>query len=184
MTQSTQPLPTLGSPNSTEDSKVRSLLSEIQGIVNGNIDASNLAAAAITSAKFAPTIGLTTTLINSSFTNAYVDVNTTTFTPAVAGRSVFIACAMVQVNENTTTTGYADLKLVVDGVDQSYVVSTFETNSGTLTPSIPYTLVGVWIPTLTVGSHTVKTQAQTRSSGSAVTASISNAWLLRLELGS
>lgn len=184
MTQSTQPLPTLGLPNATEDSKVRSLLSEIQGIVNGGIDASNLAAAAITSAKFAPTIGLTTALVNSSFTNAYVDVNTTTFTPAVAGRSLFIACAMVQVAEVTTTTGYADMKLVVDGVDQSYVVSTFETNSGTNVPVIPYTLVGVWVPTLTAGAHTVKTQMQTRSSGSAVSAGVTNAWLLRLELGS
>lgn len=38
-----QPLPTIGQPNSTEDSKVRSALSELQTILGGNIDATNLA---------------------------------------------------------------------------------------------------------------------------------------------
>jgi hypothetical protein len=42
MTLSSQPLPALGQPNSTEDSKIRSLLSELQGIVNGGIDSSNI----------------------------------------------------------------------------------------------------------------------------------------------
>jgi hypothetical protein len=54
MTLSTQPLPSIGAPNSTEDAKIRSLLSEIQGIVNGGIDTSNLAAAAgVTEAQLA-----------------------------------------------------------------------------------------------------------------------------------
>lgn len=54
MTLSSQPLPTIGQPNSTEDSKVRSVLSELQGIVNGNLDTSNIAASAgITDAQLA-----------------------------------------------------------------------------------------------------------------------------------
>ncbi|UTI65603.1 hypothetical protein NBH00_05180 [Paraconexibacter antarcticus] len=42
MTLSTQPLPTLGASNSTEDPKVRSLLSELQNILNGGLDGTNL----------------------------------------------------------------------------------------------------------------------------------------------
>lgn len=54
MTLSSQPLPSIGAANSTEDPKIRSLLSELQGILNGNIDASNLAVAAgVTEAQLA-----------------------------------------------------------------------------------------------------------------------------------
>ena len=54
MTLSTQPLPSIGAANATEDPKVRSLLSELQGIVNGGIDSTNLAAAAgVTEAQLA-----------------------------------------------------------------------------------------------------------------------------------
>lgn len=42
MTAPVQALPSIGSPNSTEDVKVRSCLSEIQTIINGNIDAANV----------------------------------------------------------------------------------------------------------------------------------------------
>jgi hypothetical protein len=47
MTQSTQPLPTIGGSNSTEDPKVRSLLAELQGILNGQVDGSNLTGGAL-----------------------------------------------------------------------------------------------------------------------------------------
>lgn len=56
MTLSTQPLPALGSPNSTEDPKIRSLLSEIQGIVNGNIDSSNVTDGSLVEADLAPAL--------------------------------------------------------------------------------------------------------------------------------
>jgi hypothetical protein len=42
-----QALPTVGQPNSTEDSKVRSCLSELQTILNGNVDPSNISSATV-----------------------------------------------------------------------------------------------------------------------------------------
>lgn len=54
MTIPTQPLPTVGQPNSTEDPKVRSALSELQTILTAGVDTTNLAAAAgITGAQVA-----------------------------------------------------------------------------------------------------------------------------------
>lgn len=59
MTLSSQPLPNLGSPNSTEDSKVRSLLSELQGIVNGGIDTANITNSSVGNGDLAsPTAGV------------------------------------------------------------------------------------------------------------------------------
>lgn len=46
-----QALPTIGQPNSTEDAKVRSALSELQTILTGNVDAANITNATITDAK-------------------------------------------------------------------------------------------------------------------------------------
>ena len=48
-----QSLPTIGQPNSTEDSKIRSCLSEMQTILTANITVSNLGSEAWTS--YAPT---------------------------------------------------------------------------------------------------------------------------------
>lgn len=42
MSQPSQPLPTLGQPNSTEDPKIRSALSELQTILISNVDETNL----------------------------------------------------------------------------------------------------------------------------------------------
>jgi hypothetical protein len=53
MTLSSQPLPTIGAANSTEDAKIRSLLSEIQGIINGGLDSSNITDATIAEADLA-----------------------------------------------------------------------------------------------------------------------------------
>lgn len=49
MTIPTQPLPTVGQPNSTEDPKVRSALSELQTILTAGIDSTNLTGGALTS---------------------------------------------------------------------------------------------------------------------------------------
>lgn len=57
MTLSSQPLPTIGAPNSTEDSKVRGLLAEIQGIINGALDSSNIASASIVNGDLASPVG-------------------------------------------------------------------------------------------------------------------------------
>lgn len=51
MSLPTQPLPTIGAANSTEDPKVRNALQELQTILGGNVDASNLAAGAVTASK-------------------------------------------------------------------------------------------------------------------------------------
>jgi hypothetical protein len=51
-----QPLPTVGQPNSTEDAKVRAALSEIQTILTANVDANNLAAGAVTQTKLATAV--------------------------------------------------------------------------------------------------------------------------------
>src|SRR5687768_5631815 len=49
-------LPTIGQPNSTEDTDVRNALLSIQTLVNGNLDSANLAAAGIPFSKFTPRI--------------------------------------------------------------------------------------------------------------------------------
>lgn len=47
MPESVAPLPILNQPNITEDPKILALLTEIQSILNGNVDASNLASSAV-----------------------------------------------------------------------------------------------------------------------------------------
>lgn len=182
MTVPSQALPSIGQLNSSEDPKVRNVLLELQTILNGGVDAANLAAAAATSAKLAPTIGLTNALVNSNSGGgtAYVDVNTMTFTPAVAGRSIFLAVVMASVAMVTGGTTTLNMKLVVDGADQAFIPSNLMTNSGTSTPSFAATVAGLWVPSLTAGAHTVKTQVQCATSGFA---SYMSAFLVRLELG-
>jgi hypothetical protein len=53
MTLSSQPLPNVNAPNATEDPKIRSLLSELQGIVNGGLDSSNITDGTIANADLA-----------------------------------------------------------------------------------------------------------------------------------
>lgn len=185
MTLSSQPLPTLGQPNATEDPKVRSLLSEIQGIVNGNIDASNLASTvlAVTSARLTPTVQLSTTIVNASLSTSLADTVSLTFTPAVAGRSIFIAYVNARYSTtNNSTPGGINTQLFVDGVALSGTLAA-RTTLGPSSANIdaPLSVVGFWVPTLTAASHTVKTLTQTVT-GTAGT--VDSAGLLRIELGS
>lgn len=90
-----QPLPTIGQPNSTEDAKVRSALSEAQTILTGNVDSSNLAPNAVTLAKIA----------DNSVTDAKLsNPNNAVWRPVFFATSVYSMAAMA-----LNTFYYADL---------------------------------------------------------------------------
>lgn len=60
-------LPNLDSLNATEDPKIRTALSSIQTVINGNLDSSNLASGAVTSTQIGtlPQVRVTNTIVQS-----------------------------------------------------------------------------------------------------------------------
>ena len=106
-----------------------------------------------------------------------------TFTPAVAGRSIFLAYVTARYSTtNNSTPGGINTQLFVDGVAQAGTLSA-RTTLGPSSANIDACLsvFGFWVPTLTAASHTVKTLTQTVT-GTAGT--VDSAGLLRIELGS
>lgn len=173
MTVPTQPLPTLGSANSTEDPKIRSVLSELQTILTAGVDATNLASAAVTSAKLAPTITSVTSMTGTDI-HTLATVVTATFTPAVAGRSLFIG--ILHGSLAAANPSGVRLRLTIDGVDDAYQPITAGSNG-----TNPFTVIGVWIKTLSNASHTSDLRADHLAGASSQATA---AQLIRLELGS
>lgn len=82
-------LPQVRSPHSTEDPKVRTALSNIKDLFNGNLDADNLAAGAVTATKVGDSLSAALGINNGSN----------------AGRDY----ATVATSQSTTSSAYADL---------------------------------------------------------------------------
>ena len=88
MTLPSQPLPTVGQPNSSEDPKVRSCISEIQTILSGNIGEENLSATLL---------GQIGTEKGASIINTSQGTNSTTFTTLSTPDRVTITVAATSI---------------------------------------------------------------------------------------
>lgn len=116
-----QSLPTVGQPNSTEDAKVRSALSELQTILTGNVDASNLAAGAVTFAKLGALGNSRIVAVGAGAgTLAGTVIATTSFTCSGAPVVVFGSAHLLDVN-NAARFDFT-LSLTYDGATTRKIV--------------------------------------------------------------
>ena len=98
MAAPTYNLPAVGAPHSTEDPKVRTALSDLKTLLNGNLDSENLADGAVTADKFADALaeqlGILTSTTNGRGYDAVATEETRTSTSygdlSTAGPSVSI----------------------------------------------------------------------------------------------
>ena len=191
-------IPVVGQPDSTEEPKIVTALQSIVSTINA-LDTDNIVAGAITTAlladsaatsrKLSPTISLATrdstgVAIGTSYTDI-TDV-TMTFTPAIAGRSIFIGMASGGMGNTGAATSAAtvEMQLAVDGVGEAFTPIVQWANSGGAVSALtqPFTLLGVWVPTLTAASHTAKLQA-IRAGTASSTTTVFSSFLARVELG-
>jgi hypothetical protein len=170
-----QPLPTIGQPNSTEDAKVRSALSELQSILTANVDAANLAAKAVTSPKWNPfvQVGANTTNISSANATFNTDVLTFTIAPTFNTRQLVLVTATAFIVAGQNEAVSANVGLKVDGVlqpftSQMYVQPvTFGSQSANAQASMSTSCnaFGLWLPTLSAGTHTLTVNVEGSSIG-------------------
>jgi hypothetical protein len=188
-----QPLPTIGQPNSTEDAKVRSALSELQTILTAGVDRTNLSGNALGSAGLKPSYTLSSDTTRSWTTSSTTTgmISPVTVTPTVATTSLVAVMTNVKV-----TNGGSDsasqmaatlvLQLMVDGSAQTYQ-PTFawqQKDSGGIFADSGM-IGGLWAVPLTAGSHTVGLQGvPTLSVGGGVVgfSLVTNTTMLRLDI--
>jgi hypothetical protein len=148
-----QPLPTIGQPNSTEDAKVRSALQELQTILTGGLVSANVANAGVDSSKLKPTFGLVTPLVSPASSPLLTSTDTsygfaTTVTPTVNSRIILFLSFQVLTNASATST--------VTLNDSGGSVVTADANWGWNFPNAgTFTVATHWGATLTAGTtHT------------------------------
>jgi hypothetical protein len=148
-----------------------------EGIFDGAITAAKLAAASVVSKNFAPTLTLANNSAGLNLTSSAQDVPglSMTFTPTVAGRSIFVAMVMGRTTLSAAV-GAPVIRLSVDGVEQAYQPSV---TTPSMTGTVTWNLSGIWVQTLTAASHTVKVRAIDPVN----TGTIYSAQLFRMELG-
>lgn len=192
-----QPLPNIGQPNSTEDAKVRSALSELQTILTGNVDIGNLAAKAVTSPKWFPaaSVSYSTAGVNCNSPASFnTDVLTSTFTTTTSTRQLIAAMAVVNLGvDGNGNTAECVISMVMDGgalpgaAPYARLYGS-NTSSAQLWSGNTYqTIAGLWLPTIAAGTHTLKLNlsgnANALISGSAnVVVAAGDATLARLEM--
>jgi hypothetical protein len=162
----TQPLPTIGQPNSTEDSKVRSALSELQTILTAGIDATNVSPGKLASISF----------VNSasgiSCTGSMADVGdmTVSVTPAVASYALVVAVIGCKATGAASSEVRVDTQLLLDGAGAISGPPVAQTNTAGGAIEIKAASVIATRFTLTAASHTIKAQASVTTGGGGGTA--------------
>lgn len=184
MTVPTQPLPTVGQPNSTEDPKVRSALAELQTILTAGVDTTNIAAAAgitaaqlaagaVTSTKWSPTIDIASGG-SSALGTAEADVTgaSITINPTATTRAFCIGLIRGYIEDSSPgLTQDIDLYLSADGVNQAHVprVEAQELPADSFS-YVGYQLTGLWLVTgLVAGARIIKLRAKESQSSSITT---------------
>lgn len=169
-------LPIVGQADTTEEPKVRNALSDIQTYVNAALGA----AGGVVSRNLAPTVTVASTSGTVAMGAAEADITGTsmTFTPAAAGRSIFIGTMSGRTGAAASGPNPI-LKLNVDGVNDPFTPQVAGSSAAAGTIQLPFSVTGIWVVSLSAISHTVKLR-----SVDPVTGSIFSAQLVRIELGS
>lgn len=144
MAAPTYTIPTVGAPHSTEDPKVRTALSDLKTLLNGNLDSENLADGAITADKIADALaeqlGILTSTTNGRGYDAVATEESTTSTSytdlSTAGPSVSIdvpanGFVYVYAEADIKCDGYSGYVGLYEATDYASAQAIMEVNSAT-----------------------------------------------------